>query len=89
VVREYAVDEATQTLQEVWSFGTGQGVYGDTLGEAWRLPAGNTLHNYGSEPRVREITPDGVVVWDIVWPDYPHIGRSTPLDLSQLYALRR
>ena len=28
---------------------------------------GNTLHNYGSGARTREIAADGTLVWDIKW----------------------
>lgn len=84
VIREYAFDEANEALVEVWSFGEGEGVYGDVMGEAHRLPGGNTLHNYGSATRLREATPEGEVVWDVNW-RADVMGRSTPL--SDLYAL--
>ncbi len=83
-VREYALDRETETLTQVWSFGEGEGVYGSEMGEADRLPGGNTLHNYGSGARVREISPDGVVVWDLLWEDSVFLGRTTALD--DLYA---
>lgn len=85
VVREYRLDEEEQRLVEVWSYGAGEGVYGRVLGEAWRLPGGNTLHNLGEASRLREITPDGRVVWDIGWQRDKWLGRSTPL--ADLYAL--
>ena len=85
VAREYAVDEEAGTLTELWSFGEGQGIYGSEMGEAWRLPGGNTLHNYGSTARVREVTPDGGVVWDLEWDSGLYIGRMTALsDLEPL-----
>jgi len=81
VVREYELDQANQKLVEVWSFGVGEGVYGATMGEAHRLPNGNTLHNYGRATRLREVTPSGEVVWDVSWPAIDEeIGRSTPLE---------
>jgi len=83
VIREYRVDEATETLVEVWSFGEGEGIYGDVMGEAHRLANGNTLHNYGSASRIREVTPDGQVVWDVNW-RADTMGRSTPI--GDLYA---
>ncbi len=80
VVREYELDEGAQTLRQVWSFGVGEGVFASEMGEAHRLPGGNTLHNYGSEPRLREVTPDGDLVWEIHWVGIGrYIGRSTPL----------
>jgi len=83
VVREYALDENNESLVEVWSFGEGEGVFGEMYGEAHRLPNGNTLHNYGTTTRIREVTSDGTVVWDVLW-DEMTLGRSTPL--ADLYA---
>ncbi len=79
VVREYAIDDDAETLHEVWNFGVDDGVYGDQMGEVHRLPGGNTLHNYGTLPRLREATPDGTVVWDLIWDDAGNVGRSTPM----------
>jgi len=85
MVREYALDEENQTLVEAWNFGEGEGVFADTMGEADYTTGGNILHNYGSTARLREVTPEGDVVWDIQWTaDY--IGRSTTIpDLYALY----
>jgi hypothetical protein len=83
VVREYSLDASNEVLQEVWSFGVGLGVESESMGEVHRLPSGNTLHNYGAGARLREVTPDGTVVWDLEW--QTEIGRSTPLE--NLYAL--
>jgi hypothetical protein len=84
VVREYVADEASATLQEIWSFGRGEGLYADQLGEAHRLPGGHTLHNYGQLARLREVTPEGQIVWEVGW-DSEMLGRSTPI--TDLYAL--
>jgi hypothetical protein len=85
VVREYELDHEAQVLRQVWSFGEGEGIVGDTAGEAHRLANGNTLHNFGSGCRVREITPDGQVVWDVDWSGTKLLGRTVFLD--DLYAL--
>jgi len=82
-VREYALDEENEVLSEVWNFGLQDGIAGHVMGEAHRLGNGNTLHNSGSSPRLRETTPEGEVVWDVQWPSQG-IGRSTPL--KDLYA---
>ena len=55
------------------------------MGEVHRLPGGNTLHNYGEESRLREVTPDGAIVWEVWWEGDEHIGRSTPF--ADLYDL--
>lgn len=80
VVYEYELEEKSQTLREVWSFGKGEGIYGAYMGEVHRLPGGNTLHNYGEESRLREATPEGDVVWELWWHGDRHIGRSEPLE---------
>jgi len=86
VAREFTIDEASQTLHQVWSFGTAEDlwIYGENMGEAWRLPGGNTLQNYGSVASMREATPEGEVVWQVDWSRYHTIGRSTPI--ADLYA---
>ncbi len=85
VAREYELDHDAEVLREIWSFGEGEGIIGDTAGEAHRLANGNTLHNFGSGCRVREITPDGVVVWDVDWPGTKLLGRTAFVE--DLYAL--
>jgi len=79
VVREYSLNEPDETLYEVWSYGVGLGVEADVMGEVHRLPAGNTLHNYGSGGRLKEVLPDGTVVWDVLWEGHLELGRTTPL----------
>ncbi len=85
LVREYELDDDAQVLRQVWTFGEGQGVYGDEMGEAWRLPNGNTMHNSGTAQRLREITPEGQVVWDLGWSRGSFIGRS--VGIQDLYSL--
>ncbi len=77
VVREYTLDDDARSLRQVWSYGEGLGVMAGLGGEAQRLPGGNTLHNYGTTPRVKEITPSGELVWDIAWPTERLIGHTT------------
>lgn len=84
VVFEYVVDDASRTLTEVWSFGVGEDVYGSTNGEAHRLANGNTLHNIGASGRLREVTSQGDVVWDVGFGDGRLLGRSILVD--DLYA---
>jgi hypothetical protein len=85
VVREYALDSDALVLEQVASFGVGAGLYGDRLGEAHRLPGGNTLHNLGTAARLREYDPTGRVVWDLALSPGSWLGRSTPI--ADLYAL--
>ena len=79
-MREYAIEEETQALREVWSFGVGEGIHADTAGEAHRLSNGNTMHNYGSSGHLREVTSDGEIVWEVEWPGTRHLGRSVFID---------
>ena len=76
VVREYAIDDASQTLTEVWNQGLDGPYDSPTAGEAHRLTNGNTIHNYGASPVVQEIQPDGTVVWEIAWESSRLIGRT-------------
>jgi hypothetical protein len=85
VVSEYAIDRDAPALTRVWTHGAGDGIEAEFSGEAHRLPGGNTLHNTGTTPRVREITPEGEVVWDIAWEGYRLLGRVEMLE--DLYAL--
>ena len=84
VVREYELDEDEQVLREVWSFGVGLEREANVMGEAHRLPNGNTLHNYGSGAKLLEVTPDGEVVWEVAWEGDYKLGRTTPVE--DLYA---
>jgi hypothetical protein len=76
LVREYTVDPATETLTQIWSYGAGDDIDAVNAGEAHRLANGNTLHNTGTTPRVREITPDDRVVWDVAWGGTRLLGRT-------------
>ena len=87
VVREYEIDEQDQVLHEVWSYGAGVGVTAFRGGEAHRLPGGNTLHNYGTTSRLKEIAPDGTVVWDVSWPVDRLLGRTIFVDDLYIFAL--
>ncbi len=85
VTREYELDEDSQILRETWSFGVGEGIHADTAGEAHRLGSGNTLHNYGSSGRLREVTPAGEIVWDVDWSGDHLLGRSVFIDDLYLF----
>jgi hypothetical protein len=86
VVREYKLNEEDGTLEQVWTFGRGEGIHSEAAGGAERLPGGNTLHHFGETPRIREITEDGQVVWDLSWEDgNRQLGYVTSIE--DLYAL--
>ncbi len=78
-VREFELDSKTRTLRQIWSFGDGEHIHADRLGTVQRLPGGNTQHGIGSTGRLREITPDQRVVWDMDWGEDNELGRTTAL----------
>jgi hypothetical protein len=85
VAREYAIDDANQTLVEIWNVGVGAGVPGNQMGDAYRFAGSDhTLQTFGTNPRMREFAADGTVVWDVSYPT-DNIGRAT--GLHDLYAL--
>lgn len=60
VAREYAI--SGDGLREVWSVA---GPLSGFLGQARRLEGGNTLVNFGGKGLLREVTPEGEVVWQL------------------------
>lgn len=85
LIREYEVDHEKKVLHQIWSFGEKRGIYGEYMGEAHRLPNGNTLHVYGAGGHLAEAMPDGTVAWEVTWTGDKHNGRTTPWqDLYEL-----
>jgi hypothetical protein len=88
VAGEYAVDDTTQTLTKVWSYESTDR-FATQLGEAQRLPNGDTLQGYGQDGALREVTTDGTVVWEVAWPKddsgYRVVGHAS--FLPDLYAV--
>ena len=86
-IREYSLDDASETLTQVWEYGEGADIYAPTWGEASRLPNGNTILNTGSEPLIREVTTDGETVWELEWGGSKTLGHMTFIEgLSDLYS---
>ena len=85
VAREYSLDPAGEILEQTWSYGQGEGLYAQELGEAIRLPGGNTLLNYGTGMRLREVSTEGEIAWDLSLSPGSMLGRSEPI--RDLYAL--
>ncbi len=60
---EYAAAD-DGTLEEVWSYQRdADGI--SLLGQVRRLPSGNTFVNFGGMGEMREVTPEGEVVWQV------------------------
>ncbi len=63
-------------LKETWSHGRGEGLFGMALGEARQLTDGNILCNFGTAGVVRELTPQGQLVWEYVAPEGISLGQT-------------
>ncbi len=88
--REYAVDDHSQTLVDIWSYGDEVLRYASYGGEAFRLDNGNTFVCYGTGGSFREITSDRRTVWEVEFPQAPNshlLGHQSYID--DLYALNR
>ena len=85
MVREYSVDDGGERLTQIWSHGDDERIEAPLGGSVARLPGGNTLHNTGNAGRIRELTPNGELVWELTFPDGTYLGRATPIE--DLYAL--
>ena len=66
---EYALDEGRMTATLVWQFRSEPDIFGFAMGNAQRLPNGNTLIGWGStNPSVTEVTSDGRQVYGLDLP---------------------
>ena len=83
MLREYTVDQETQTLTSIWEYDPE--VHAGTNGDAWRLSNGNTLHVIGSAGHVVEVTEDGTEVWHVNFNDNHLMGRGELIE--DLYTL--
>ncbi len=77
--REFEVDEASESITQIWTYGEGEGLEAETIGEATRLENDNTLMNWGSMPQIREVKLDGTVVWDGFMSQSSFMGRIQPV----------
>lgn len=62
-VVEYHIDPEARTLKKVWEFASETSDFNPLLGDAKRLPNGNTLVSWTISGMVTEISPEGEVVW--------------------------
>ncbi len=63
VSRAVELEVGEDSAEILWSWGEGQGLKALIMGEAERLPGGNTLVNFGSKGTLVEVTPGGEVAW--------------------------
>jgi len=85
-IREYSVNDKTQTLDQIWSYQEPAGYYADYAGGALRIDNGNTMISVGTDGAVLEVDPKGEIVWELDWHGHL-IGNVTALD--DLYALNQ
>ena len=73
---EVALDPDTGTSEVVWSYTHPEIGNVGFLGDARRLPGGNTLVAWSDERRLTEVTPEGDIVWEVLVADIKHLGRA-------------
>lgn len=64
------------TLKLVWSY-TSPTFFATNISGAQRLPNGNTLITEGPSGRIFEVTTDGTIVWEYVYPVFTAAARPT------------
>ena len=62
---EFELDPVNRIAKEIWRYGEGIDDFPKWKGEAYRMPGGNTLVNYGTGGIIREVTPDGRTAWHV------------------------
>jgi len=62
---EYALDEESGELTEVWSHGREEAVYSAALGEVQELPGGGRVISFGMGALVQELDATGRVIWQL------------------------
>ena len=85
---EYVVDDETETMVTIWSYGEEVLHYAQYGGEAFRLDNGNTFITYGTDGAIREVNLDRRTAWELEWPADPSthlMGHFSFID--DLYAL--
>ena len=62
---EYALDEESGELTEVWSHGREEAIYSAALGEVQELPGGGRVISFGMGALVQELDAAGRVIWQL------------------------
>jgi len=60
---QYRVDEEAMEMELIWSYQADPTVYTVSLGDALRLPNGNTIGDYSMSGQIDEVDPDGELIW--------------------------
>jgi hypothetical protein len=72
-VVEYLVDEESGSYEQIWEYSDPSDRFVQLLGDARRLPGGNTLVSWSTAGLITEISPEG----DLVWQAEAELGYST------------
>lgn len=73
---EYAIDDATHTLRETWRYlPLNPGIANYALGQVQELANGDRLVSFSAAGLVREVTPEGEVVWEARAPAFTWFGQ--------------
>ncbi len=64
---EFELDYENRVAEEIWRYGEGIDDFPRAKGEAYRVEGGNTLVNYGTGGIIREVTPDGLTAWHVIY----------------------
>jgi len=81
VAIEYKIDETNKTATQVWSFAHAPAVFATYMGDAQRLPDGNTFLDWGAPftgtryayDTMTEVAPDGQILFDLSF-DSPYVS---------------
>ncbi len=77
---EYSFDESAMEVDPIWSHSTDPPLFVYSLGDANRLPSGNTLITWTTAGQLDEVTPEGELVWQAKTPLGAGIGYTTWLE---------
>lgn len=81
-VIEYRIDRERGRAEAVWSYEDPRGWVTGFLGDAKRLPGGNTLVVWSSTGLLTEVTPEGEIVWEMKLPYGQNTGRVEVIGLD-------
>ncbi|MGB2959604.1 MAG: aryl-sulfate sulfotransferase [Bacteroidota bacterium] len=75
---EYVIDTLAMTATLVWEYRHDPILFSQWMGNAQRLPNGNTLICWadGSLPKITEVRPDGTTAYELDFVDYAHCYRA-------------
>ncbi|HLT23747.1 MAG TPA: arylsulfotransferase family protein, partial [Ignavibacteria bacterium] len=83
-VVEYELDEVNKTAELVWEFDHNKEIFGFAMGNAQRLPNGNTVIGWGTGyPSITEVDPNGNIVFEMAQEDSSWTYRALRYDFRQ------